>query len=59
MRGCEPNGVEKKVSVSVSVVPVVSRFGPTITGRVTGSLRNLHGGAMSVKATILFYSSRR
>ena len=37
--------LEKKVVVSISVTPVVSRLGPTITGRVTGSFRNLHGGA--------------
>jgi hypothetical protein len=28
--------VGKEVSVSISVVPVVSRIGPTITDRVTG-----------------------
>ena len=39
---CEQLGVEKRVVVSISVVPVVSRVGPTITDHLTGLSRNLH-----------------
>ena len=47
-----------KVVVSSSVVPVVSRAGPTITDRVTGIVRNLHGAILSVKATAQICTSQ-
>src|SRR5438876_9896726 len=36
---------KRRLWFSISVVPVVSRLGPLSLFRLTGSIRNLHGGA--------------
>jgi hypothetical protein len=54
MRGCEPNGVGKEgcrfdFRRARRLPP-----GPTITGRVTGSVRNLHGAMTECQGAVDF-----